>query len=75
MPHKEDASFLVYVAVILLAMKKVVGSTAYWQHKGAHALLGCAVGAAKAGDCQSGAFGGVSRRNCSRRISQYKFRK
>ena len=35
------------------------GSTAYWQHKGAHALLGCAVGAAKAGDWQSGAFGGV----------------
>ena len=31
----------------------------YLTHKASHALLGCAVGAAKAGDCASGAFGGV----------------
>ena len=31
----------------------------YLTHKASHALLGCAVGVAKAGDCQSGAFGGV----------------
>ena len=31
----------------------------YLIHKASHALLGCAVGAAKAGDCASGAFGGV----------------
>ena len=37
------------------SLKEGVGSTAYWQHKGAHALLGCAVGAAKAGECGSGA--------------------
>ena len=41
------------------SLKAGVGSTAYWQHKGAHALLGCAVGAAKAGDCASGAAGAV----------------
>ena len=31
----------------------------YLTHKVSHALLGCAVGAAKAGDCQSGAAGAV----------------
>ena len=41
------------------SLKEGVGSTAYWQHKGAHALLGCAVGAAKAGECGSGAVGAV----------------
>ena len=43
----------------LTCYEEEIGSTAYWQHKGAHALLGCAVGAAKAGDCQSGAAGAV----------------
>ena len=41
------------------SLKGGVGSTAYWQHKGAHALLGCAVGAAKSGECASGAAGAV----------------
>ena len=31
----------------------------YLTHKVSHALLGCAVGAAKSGDCASGAFGAV----------------
>ena len=43
----------------LTCYEEEIGSTAYWQHKLAHSLLGCAVGAAKAGDCQSGAAGAV----------------
>ncbi len=37
-----------------------IGSAAYLGHKAAHAGLGCAVGIWKAGDCKSGAFGGVA---------------
>ena len=59
MPHKEERKFSCICCGYLTCYEEGVGSTAYWQHKGAHALLGCAVGAAKAGDCQSGAFGGV----------------
>ena len=59
MPHKEERKFSCICCGYLTCYEEGVGSTAYWQHKGAHALLGCAVGAAKAGDWQSGAFGGV----------------
>ena len=57
MPHKEERKFSCICFGYLTCYEEGVGSTAYWQHKGAHALLGCAVGAAKAGDCQSGAAG------------------
>ena len=59
MPHKEERKFSCICCGYLTCYEEGVGSTAYWQHKGAHALLGCAVGAAKAGDCQSGAAGAV----------------
>ena len=59
MPHKEERKFSCICCGYLTCYEEGVGSTAYWQHKGAHALLGCAVGAAKSGDCASGAFGGV----------------
>ena len=38
---------------------KTNSASTYIDHKVLHALLGCAVGAAKAGDCQSGAAGAV----------------
>ena len=59
MSHKEERKFSCICCGYLTCYEEGVGSTAYWQHKGAHALLGCAVGAAKSGDCASGAFGGV----------------
>ena len=59
MPHKEERKFSCICFGYLTCYEEEIGSTAYWQHKGAHALLGCAVGAAKAGDCQSGAAGAV----------------
>ena len=34
-------------------------SLGYWKHKGAHALLGCAIASAKAGDYGSEATGAV----------------
>ena len=58
MHRKERQRFLVCCGY-LTCYEEGVGSTVYWQHKGAHTLLGCAVGAAKAGDCQSGAAGAV----------------
>ena len=57
MHRKERQRFLVCCGY--LTCYEEIASTAYWQHKGAHALLGCAVGSAKAGDCQSGAAGAV----------------
>ena len=59
MPHKKERKFSCRCCGYLTCYEEGVGSTAYWQHKGAHALLGCAVGAAKAGDCASGAAGAV----------------
>ena len=59
MPHKEERKFSCICFGYLTCYEEEIGSTAYWQHKGAHTLLGCAVGAAKAGDCQSGAAGAV----------------
>ena len=38
---------------------KTNSASTYIDHKVLHALLGCAVGVAKSGDCASGAFGGV----------------
>ena len=44
---------------VAIGFKTNSASTYICYHKVLHALLGCAVGAAKSGDCASCAFGGV----------------